>query len=192
MRAALWEMKMTRTFIKFVLWLRCVWLVSVYLPTVATGVLSHYAEGQMSQNASQRDRLVTPVDLQPHGALSPDRIQHIRRLLVLNTIWRAPMEVKDTFTLRMTQSLWSKIFAVSTWREYMTQSKKKSPCLWRFHHYKAIKVASGPLFEVKYGCKNTLFLLQTIENLSIHGLSLADHIFMMRKMLVSVLKLTIL
>jgi len=60
--------------------------MSVYRPTVATGVLSHYAEGQMSQNASQRDKLVTPVDLQPHGALSADRIQHIRRLVVPNTI----------------------------------------------------------------------------------------------------------
>lgn len=122
------------TFIKFVLRLRCVWLVSVYLPTVATGVLSHYAEGQMSQNASQRDRLVTPVDLQPHGALSADRIQHIRRLLVPNTIWRAPMEVKNTFSLRMSQSLRSKILAVSTWTEYMTHKEKKSPCLWKFHN----------------------------------------------------------
>lgn len=125
MCAVLGEMKLTRTFIKFVLWLRCVWFVSVYLPTVATGVLSHYAEGQMSQNASQRDRLVTPVDLQPHGALSADRIQYIRRLLVPNTIWRAPMEVKDTFSLRMSESLWSKILAVSTWREYMTHKVKK-------------------------------------------------------------------
>ncbi len=36
--------------------------LSVYLPTVATAVLSHSAEGQISQNASQRDMRVTPVD----------------------------------------------------------------------------------------------------------------------------------
>lgn len=181
-------MKMTRTFIKFVLWLRCVWLVSVYLPTAATGVLSHCAEGQMSQNASQRDRLVTPVDLQPHGALSADKIQHIRRLLVPNTIWRAPMEVKDTFSLRMLSHFEAKYLQwahdENTW-----QSKKKSNCLWKFHYYKAIKVAyrvvDPCMFEDKYGCKNTLSWLNTYQNhliiTSFNSIGLADHIFMMRK-----------
>lgn len=135
-------MKMTRTFIKFVLWLRCVWLVSVYLPTAATGVLSHCAEGQMSQNASQRDRLVTPVDLQPHGALSADKIQHIRRLLVPNTIWRAPMEVKDTFSLRMLSHFEAKYLQwahdENTW-----QSKKKVIVCENFTIIKLSKLPIG-------------------------------------------------
>lgn len=134
------------------LWLRCVWFVSVYLPTVATGVLSHYAEGQMSQNASQRDRLVTPVDLQPHGALSADRIQYIRRLLVPNTIWRAPMEVKDTFSLRMSESLWSKILAVSTWREYMTHKVKKKKKVLVCENFTIIKLSKLVAYRVVDPC----------------------------------------
>lgn len=38
---------------------------------------------QMSQNATQRDVLVSPADLRPHEALSSDKIKLIR---VLNAV----------------------------------------------------------------------------------------------------------
>lgn len=72
-------------------------------------------------------------------------------------LWRSRIHFLSECSVTLKQNTCSEHMT----RIHDTQSKKKSPCLWNFHHYKAIKVASHlqsgePWFEVKYGCKNTL------------------------------------